>query len=290
MENKINKINCPLCAGKVNFWDRKNDHDLFCCVDCKLVFVSPIPNEVDVYDKSYFTGAEGGYGYVDYDSDKEPMIPTFNYYLDLLGKFGQSSGKLFDVGAATGFFLNIAKDRGYEVSGVEMSEYAANLAQKRGIDVSAGDLLGLKLNQDQFDVITLLDVLEHFKDPVKELLEAKRILKKGGLLVVNSPNGQSLLSRLFRSKWHLVLPPEHLFYFSPENLSAFMKKNGFEVLYSGNIGKKFTLQYVFIMLYKWQKFKIWNKLSGIFSRGFLSKIYIPINLFDNFFMVLRKND
>jgi 2-polyprenyl-3-methyl-5-hydroxy-6-metoxy-1,4-benzoquinol methylase len=288
MENQASKIICPNCGGYATRWGVKNSYNLFCCNSCRLVFVHPIPNPENVYSQDYFYGAKRGFGYVDYDADKEPMIPTFNRYIDLFAKYGKSKGSIFDIGAATGFFLSLARKRGFEVSGVEMSDHASSIAKSKGVKVFTGDLLKLNLVSDSFDIVTMLDVLEHTTNPFAELLEAKKILKKGGLLVVNSPNGQSLLARFLKSKWHLVVPPEHLFYFSPQNLSLFLKKQGFQVLHSGTIGKRFTFQYIFKMLYKWQKLTFWNYLSYFFSKGFLSRLYIPINLHDNFFMIFRK--
>ena len=74
-----------------------------------FLFVYPLPQSIDVYDEAYFLGAERGFGYVDYDVDKEPMVPTFLKYLELIKKSGHKKGKILDVGAATGFFLKIAK-------------------------------------------------------------------------------------------------------------------------------------------------------------------------------------
>ncbi len=286
----MEKIICPNCGSNSKLWGQKRSHDLFLCEFCKLIFVNPIPDTQKVYSEDYFTGAKDGFGYVDYDKDKEPMVPTFNKYLDLLSKYGKNNGSLFDIGAATGFFLKLAKDRGFKVSGVEMSDHAASMARSKGIDVATGDLMSLNLDSNSYDVVTMLDVLEHMSDPFVELREVKRILKPNGLVVINSPDGQSLLAKILKTNWHLVLPPEHLFYFSQKNLAMFMKKNGFSVIYGGTIGKRFTFQYIFKTLHKWQKLLIWEYLSVFFSKGFLSKLYIPINLHDNFFMIFKKND
>jgi 2-polyprenyl-3-methyl-5-hydroxy-6-metoxy-1,4-benzoquinol methylase len=279
---------CPNCKNESSVWGKKNSYSLFSCNSCGLVFVSPLPDPTSVYNEDYFTGASGGFGYVDYDADKEPMVPTFNKYIDLLAKYGKPNGSLFDIGAATGFFIKIAQKRGYSVSGVEMSDHAAGEARRAGLDVKSGDMMSLKLPSEAFDVVTMLDVLEHMTDPFAELLETKRILKNNGLLVVNAPNGQSFLAKVLKTKWHLVLPPEHLFYFSPKNLSMFMESHGFKTVYSGTIGKRFTFQYIFKMLYKWQKLAIWNWMSNLFSKGLLSKLYIPINLHDNLFVIFIK--
>lgn len=290
MENEIKKINCPNCGGGSSLWGTKNAHDLFSCAACGLIFVHPLPDPRSIYNSDYFFGAKNGFGYVYYDKDKEPMIPTFNKYLDFCVKFGKSKGRLLDVGAATGFFLNMAKKRGYDVFGVEMSESAASLAREKGIDVKTGDLIEHNMPANSFDIITMFDVLEHMTEPFKELKEAKKILKKGGLLVINTPNGRSLLARTLKTKWHLVLPPEHLFYFSPDNLSLFLKSQGFDVLYNGSLGKQFTIQYIFKTLHKWQGFSVWNRLSNFFSRKFLSNLYVPINTHDNLFMIFKKID
>lgn len=290
MEDKTIKIECPNCKGTATFWGNKKSYKLFLCKDCKLIFVDPLPDPASIYNEDYFSGATNGFGYVNYDEDKEPMVPVFNKYLDLFNKYGKGNGRLFDIGAATGFFIKLAKNRGYEVKGVEMSGHAASEARRAGLEVLTGDLLHNHQPSDYFDVVTMLDVLEHFTDPFAELVEVKRILKPKGLMVVNTPNGQSVLAKILKTKWHLIFPPEHLFYFSPKNLEMFLVKNGFKVLYSGTIGKHFTLQYIFKMLYKWQKMEFWNVLSKFFSKGPLSKIYIPINLHDNFFLIAEKNE
>ncbi|MHB1316308.1 MAG: polyprenol monophosphomannose synthase, partial [Minisyncoccota bacterium] len=129
---KVESIKCSLCGSFVKKWGEKNDHILYQCCKCKLIFVDPIPDSSSVYSSDYFSGAKEGFGYVDYDRDKEPMRGVFEKYLDMCVVYGKKSGLLYDVGAATGFFLNIAQKRGYDVSGVEMSSYAVNIAQKKG--------------------------------------------------------------------------------------------------------------------------------------------------------------
>jgi 2-polyprenyl-3-methyl-5-hydroxy-6-metoxy-1,4-benzoquinol methylase len=290
LKNKMEKseIKCLNCGSDSLLWGIKKEYKMFECSSCGLIFMYPLPNPDSVYNEDYFSGATEGFGYVDYDKDKEPMVKTFNKYLDLFAKYGKSKGSLFDVGAATGFFMNIAKSRGYEVSGVEISDYAASLGRKKGLDVKTGVVANIDIPKNSFDVVTMFDVVEHMTDPFGDLMKIKSFLKQDGLLVVNAPNGKSLMSRILKTKWHMVLPPEHIFYFSPDNLGEFLKKNGFEVLYSGTIGKRFTFQYIFKTLHKWQNLAVWDYLSAVFSKGFLADLYIPLNLHDNFFMILRK--
>ena len=281
---------CPLCdSSSVKYFGRKNEFELYKCNSCKLLFLYPLPELIDVYNKSYFSGAESGFGYVDYDKDKEPMTPTFEKYLDIVSSLGIKGGKLLDVGSATGFFMNIAKNRGFQVYGVELSDFAAKMGRKKGLNIITGDLEGAHFPDGYFDVVTMYDVLEHIFLPKIILSEVRRILRPGGLLVINTPDAESFVAKMFGSKWHLIIPPEHINYFSADNLSVYLSQHGFRVKISTKIGKRFTFQYIFNMLYRWQDLKIWNFLSNLFSKGFLSSLYIPINLRDNFFLVLEKD-
>lgn len=286
MEKEI-KINCIMCDGlDIKFFSQKKGYNLYKCENCKLLFISPVPVSLEVYDDSYFSGAEKGFGYVDYDADKEPMIPVFEKYLDLVSELGIKSGELLDIGAATGFFMDIAKKKGFSVKGVELSDFAAKKGREKGLDLLTGDLHSAHYGDNQFDVVTMFDVIEHVPDPVGFVREATRILKKDGLLLINTPDAESLWARVLGSRWQLIMPPEHIHYFSPKNLGNYLLKNGYQVELSTKIGKWFTLQYVLKMLYKWQGYRIF--LTGPFMNKFLSKISLPINLHDNFFMIARK--
>ena len=138
MEKK--EIICPICDSVDSiFFTNKKGYDLYKCISCKLLFTFPVPDSSKVYDDSYFSGAEKGFGYVDYDLDKEPMTPTFNKYLDLLSGFGKTNGDLLDIGCATGFFIKLAKNKGFKVIGIEFSDYAAKKGRDSGLNVITGD-------------------------------------------------------------------------------------------------------------------------------------------------------
>jgi 2-polyprenyl-3-methyl-5-hydroxy-6-metoxy-1,4-benzoquinol methylase len=283
MENDMEKIICPLCNNSTHHFTQKDGFDLYKCNSCKFIFVYPVPKSIEVYDDSYFSGADKGFGYIDYDADKEPMIPTFLKYLDIFSSLGKKSGRLLDIGAATGFFMSIARNKGFDVAGVEISDFAGGVGRKKGLNIKTGDLASAAFPSEYFDVVTMFDVLEHVPSPKDFLSESKRILKNGGLLAINTPDAQSFWAKLLGSKWQLIVPPEHLNYFSPKNLASYLEKEGFKVIVNTKIGKKFTLQYIFKMLPKFIKF-----VSNILPQKLLSKIYIPINLHDNFFIVLEK--
>ena len=290
MENGMEKeIVCPLCSKtEIKYFCQKKGFNIYKCQNCKLLFVYPVPKSIEVYNDDYFSGAEKGFGYVDYDADKEPMVPTFEKYLDIIAKLGYKSGNLLDIGAATGFFMKIAEDKGFETVGIEISNFAAEKGREKGLKVITGDLLSHRFPEKNFDVITMFDVIEHVPDPKALIKEASRVLKNGGLLVINTPDAESLWAKVLGKRWQLIMPPEHVNYFSPKNLGDYLSKNGFSVKLSTKIGKRFTLQYIMKMLYKWQGWRIFLIQSR--SGGLLSRIYLPINLHDNFFAIYKKNN
>lgn len=277
---------CMGCGSASDFFARKAGYMLYTCRACGLTFVSPVPDSAAVYGEDYFSGATGGHGYVDYDADKEPMTPTFEEYLKRIRHLS-GGNRILDVGAATGFFLQIAQRSGFDAYGVEISSYAAQRATEKGIPMITGTLADVPA-EPLFDVITLLDVIEHVGNPEAELLRANALLQTDGLLVINTPDIGSLYARLMGKKWHLIVPPEHLVYFDRATMRALLEKTGFTVLSISTVGKRFTLQYIFKMLYMWQGFRLWKHLSGFCGRTWLRCIALPINLRDNMFVMARK--
>jgi 2-polyprenyl-3-methyl-5-hydroxy-6-metoxy-1,4-benzoquinol methylase len=255
-------------------------------VSCKLTFVYPVPDATEVYDEGYFTGASECMGYANYDEDKKPMVPTFEKYLKRIARL--TNGKrLLDVGAATGFFLEIAKREGFEVAGVEISSFAAEVGRKKGIPMTTGTLADVPATS-QFDVITAFDVLEHVGDPEALCKEAHALLAPGGLFIINTPDIGSVYAQLLGKRWNLIIPPEHLFYFSGKTVTTLLTKTGFEVVEITRIGKNFSPQFVFKTLYVWQGLGIWKYLSEFCANTWLRHIALPINLRDNMFVVARK--
>lgn len=282
-------VTCPLCGGtSTTLYVRKNECDVYACVECKLKFVHPLPGSFEeIYGKDYFAGAADGYGYVDYDADKEPMRGAFQKYLEIIRRLRPEAKSIFDVGAATGFFLDMAREKGFRVSGVEISEFAASLAREKGIEVKTGVLTDMP-NEESFDVLTMLDVIEHVQNPEVEIAKAYSMISDSGLLVINTPDAGSVYARLLGRRWHLIVPPEHLFYFDRENIKLLLERNGFKVVMVTTIGKSFTFPYLFRTLHGWTTWRVFDVLARRSSVSFFRSATIPINLGDNMFLVAEK--
>lgn len=290
-------ISCPICqAEKINYYCENNGFKLYKCGACRLIFVWPAPSDLaDIYQASYFNSGDGKvnkFGYTDYEEDKKATRKTFVIYLNKIRKLIPSRigreivRKIFDVGAATGYFLDLAREIGWQTSGVEISEYAAKIAQAKGHEVFIGDLENLEI-KERYDITTMWDVLEHLADPVKYLKLINNILNQDGVLAINTIDYGSCWARLWGRNWQAILPPEHLFYFSEKSLKRLLERSGFKIIEQSKIGKKFTLPYIFKVLAHRYNLPFLGKLSGWLNKfGF--KFALPINLRDNIFIIARK--
>jgi SAM-dependent methyltransferase len=232
----LETIDCNLCgsANKEPVME-KHGYAIVRCPDCALVFVSPrMPAQSlaeNVYGPGYFD-AEKGYGLEDHFG-KANRLRSMKSGAERLRWIERHTrtGRLLDVGCAGGFFMLAARQRGWKVSGVEISQHAATCAiNSYGLDITTGSFSELQPQPDAFDLVTMLDVIEHLPDPMRGLLNAFTTLKPGGSLFVATPNFDSLPARTLGREWGLVEPEHHLFYFTPATLERMVEKAGFKVV------------------------------------------------------------
>lgn len=277
---------CKATACRPSYY--KNGHQLYRCQKCSLGFVWPRPDNLDsIYRQDYFYNRGiKKHGYTDYEQDKEPMRSVFVRYLAIFA--AHTEGRtIFDVGAATGYFLDIAREQGWQTSGIEISSYAAAAASGKGHDVVCGLLPSMNFEK-KISVVTMWDVLEHVDDPHLYMRAVNNLLPVGGLLAVNTVDQGSLWARVWGSRWHLIVPPEHLFYYTRKNLELLLRQNGFTIITVKKIGKRFSLAYIFTILHNWQGLRLWLILARYFQRPWWRKFSIPINLRDNIFVFAKK--
>lgn len=139
-------------------------------------------------------------------------------------------GKLLDIGCGNGKFLYQMKRLGWEVYGVENDSGAFETAQRiLGSNVFCGNLQDAGFPDNHFDVITVSHVIEHVLEPLALLEECRRILKPKGILVIITPNSQSLCKRIFGENWRSWEVPRHVFIFSPQSLKTLVEKSGLRI-------------------------------------------------------------
>jgi 2-polyprenyl-3-methyl-5-hydroxy-6-metoxy-1,4-benzoquinol methylase len=137
-------------------------------------------------------------------------------------------GRLLDVGCATGDFISeMRRQPGWEIVGVEPGPSAARYAAATtGVPVVRGVLNDASFADGSFDVVTMWDVLEHVYQPRAVIAEAARLLRPGGLLIVNHPNTESVDRALFGRLWVGYELPRHLYLFPPELLRSLVAEHG----------------------------------------------------------------
>jgi len=288
METTIQEnIACPVCNGAALHQYTKGEFNVAQCTECKTLFIENPPSDTSaLYDESYFFGGESG-GYGSYDEEKETMRATFEKCLDLISEY-QTGGALFDVGAATGYFLALARDRGFSVSGIDISAAAAREATKKGIEVETGTLETVRHQPDSYDVVTMFDVLEHVPHPDALVKEAADMLRRGGILMGCTPDSMSVNARLMGKRWHLLCPPEHLVLMNDKSLRLLLAEQGFTTVWTGRITKRFSLPYIFQTAARWLGIPLLSRIGSAFRGTWLGRIAIPLDLHDNMFFLARK--
>ncbi len=290
--NKKTVLRCSVCCELDSFlYHTKNSQKIYKCNFCKSLFVYPVPSNLDsFYSENYFYKKENdtSHGYSSYDNDKEPMKNVFIKEIERYESLVVER-KIFDVGAATGYFLDIAKASGWKTYGSEISAFACNTSIDRGHSMYYDSLLNYDVDKfNLMSVVTMWDVFEHVEDPVGYLKKTYSILDSGGILAINTIDAQSFWARVWGKKWNMIIPPEHLFYYSKQGLNNMLKSAGFEILLNKRLTKKFSLTYIFGTLYLWQGFKLWRGLANFFDKSFWRQINISINVRDNIYIVARK--
>lgn len=153
------------------------------------------------------------------------------------------AGRLLDLGCWVGFMLVEARGRGWDVTGVEPSEFAAAYARDHfNLSVLEQDLLAADLPGGAFDAIVLGDVIEHLTDPLAALRHIASLLAPGGVLYLTLPDSGSRLARALGARWWGVIPT-HVQYFSRHSLSLLLARAGYEVLDVTTAPKTFTIRY-----------------------------------------------
>ncbi len=135
--------------------------------------------------------------------------------------------RVLDVGCGGGAFLNIARDLGAVVQGVEPSAHGVESCRNQGLPVFHGDLRAFAATSGaKFDLITANHVMEHHSDPVAMFSEMKSLLAEGGQIWVATPNAACRFSRALRGDWHSADLPVHLQHFSRTSLARCAEEAG----------------------------------------------------------------
>jgi SAM-dependent methyltransferase len=220
---------CPVCGqADAREWlqapdrlhGRQEKYRLVRCPACSLVWLSNPPKPAEMH--LHYTGAyhklisAGGENSPERWRDRKAALAPH-----------KQSGTLLDLGCSSGSFLQSLRSASWELSGIEMSADSARSTEARsGAKVFVGDILEASFPPEAFDVITCFDVLEHLYEPRRVMAKVGEWLKPGGIFYVLVPNIDSAEAHVFRTYWHGLELPRHLFHYSPASLKFLAQSAG----------------------------------------------------------------
>lgn len=249
------------------------------CTNCMLVYVNP-QEDIALLTQGYKQVVDEGY------------LETENYrkvlskhHLQTVQKYIKH-GRILDVGCFVGFFLELAREEGWKTYGIEPSKWAGEQAKKRKTKIIGEDIDSTKLKKNYFDIVTLWDVIEHLSHPHTTIANIHRVLKKGGIIALGTPNIESLFAKVLRSNCPFFIRM-HVVFYSHSTLALLLKKHGFEIIGIHSYSRTFPVYYLL------DRIQIENFLLTFFKRflknfKFIMNFRVTLPFRESFTMIARK--
>lgn len=226
----------------------KNGYPINDCVKCghRFTQIENSENHLDkVYSDDYFF--EGKAGYPNYLEEKDILYAHGIKYAKIVSKYCKP-GRILDTGCAAGFILKGFQDSGWECHGIEPNDTMASYGRiELQLDITTGSLETFTSDQ-QFDLITMIQVIGHFYDVDKVMQNASDLLKPGGIILIESWDMKSIAARVLGKQWHEYSPPSVVNWFSEKTLTQLMNYYGFKLLKQGYPAKKINLKHAFSLM------------------------------------------
>lgn len=218
---------CPACGERhAREFGVKNGHTLSHCLFCGTVSVKAGAQDglaiKTLYDHYYDRSG--------FEAVLAPVVAASLGQLVRSCEVYRETGRWLDVGYGQGGLLEVAESHSWSCYGTEVSPQSLAYGAGRGWVVGGGDEDAPRFPPGGFDVVTMLECIEHVTDPGGALRAASRWLRPGGLLYLTTPNASSLNRRLLGAGWSIFCPPEHLTVWSARGIALALRRSGFEVV------------------------------------------------------------
>ena len=234
----MEKINCPLFEKKtvlknyINVKDYSNTQEEFTIVSCEttnFLFTNPRPKEKDIskyYDfEDYISHTNKQSDFISKLYQKVRTLSIKRKY-KLISKLIRSK-KILDVGSGTGEFLSYMKSKKFDTYGIEIAKKARELSIKNHKLNVKGSLL--RLDETNFDVITMWHVLEHVYDLDGYMKKIKSLLNDNGIVIIAVPNHKCFDQKFYGKHWAGWDVPLHLWHFDKDSMLKLSNKYGLEI-------------------------------------------------------------
>jgi len=204
---------------------REPAHQVVRCSNCGLYYVNPVPTQAALSQS-----VQDSMAYTQDQLLKRAFFERrahrlFDRVEDLIPR-----GRLLDVGCAIGTELAVGRERGWNVTGIELAESSVRIASGNGFDVRSAPLPEIRFPSHSFRLITLNHVLEHVAHTPDFMQEVRRILADDGLLFISLPNVHAWKFYFRRGSYAWTFHDDHYIHFSVATLSRFLKRYGFKTI------------------------------------------------------------
>lgn len=200
------------------------------CKKCGLVYGNPLPSE-DSVNKYYSSIAKEKFGgiYGNIIERESFLFEMSNIRLDNIRKITDKK-TLLDIGTGIGFFVKSALDRGYDAYGLELTPEDCEYAKTHyGLDLIQRNFYSFT-EDEQYDIVTMFEVIEHMRTPLKDLKRINKLVKMDGIFVIATPILDSEYAQQTKTEnvfWNVVT---HLSYFTKSVLRQYIQSAGFEII------------------------------------------------------------
>ncbi len=267
MEFNTKNYDCALCnSNSTKQLLVKQGFSIVQCSNCSFVYVNPRIDDdqlITIYEHNYFINKD--YGYVGYEQEKRLRIKNFEKWLNDAQGFMSSIAPInaLDVGCAAGYCLDVMEAKGWQAEGLELDEDICDSLIKGGKIAHHSSLDNFKTKL-KYQVITLFDVIEHIPNIDAAFKKLSNLLEVNGIVIMVTPNYDSLQRRLFSKNWFQYKPIEHIQYFTIKSLGAFAKRNNLQIIYHAKCGQYADVDFLTNRL-RYYRFSF---LAKIFDRVF----------------------
>ncbi len=251
----LETVICPICGNSASATVRYDfpPYHIVACTSCDLNYLSPRLTQDAIMkfykDESYYKSNVSGQGYDEYLEISDNWIKTFTLRLKQISPY-KTSGTALDIGCGPGYFLTAAKKLGFDVYGLDPSDYIVEMAQKEwGNKVQLGVIETANYEPESFDLIVAFDTFEHIYHPKEFLSAIHKFLKPNGVLAITTPNPKSLLAKISGKNWVSFKLPEHVFYWAPDTIRKVLAEK-FEVLEVRQAGQYATLGFLYRRIFR----------------------------------------
>jgi SAM-dependent methyltransferase len=290
---EMGKLHCNVCESRdIETHMTKEAWEIVRCRRCGLSFVKNIPTEGELaalYGHTFFEDGQKS-PRQDVKLDENPAYANARKRIDSIRKIGPAKGRMLDVGCGTGIFLKAASPF-YDCSGLDVSGYATEFAARYlGVEAKKGTIFDFSFEPNSVDVITMWDVIEHVRNPDSYVKKISDIIAPGGLLVLSTGNVDSLMFRIQGSNWHLLIPPQHLFYFNKSSITFLLAKYGFNAVKVEHRGQYTNVGYIMDKMKRLHaRSKTLPLMDAVVKSLTLNKLKIYLNLFDVMTVYARRS-